>query len=195
MSLARNYSGSALEAGVDEAGRGPLAGPVFAAAVILPPDFNIDKLRDSKQLSAKQRAALRVEIESGATAWAVRQASVARIDEINILQASIEAMEAALLALDPPAEFALIDGNRFRDSPAPHLCVVKGDAKFAAIAAASILAKTYRDERMLELHEEYPRYGWADNKGYPTRAHRLAVQKYGRSPHHRRSFRIKPVNF
>ena len=176
------------EAGLDEAGRGCLAGPVVAAAVILPPDFDIAGLNDSKQLTARKREALRVRIEAEAD-WCVAMASPQEIDEINILNASFEGMSLAVARLDPPPEFLAIDGNRFRTRlELPYRCVVKGDGKYADIAAASVLAKTHRDEYMLRLAEEYPQYGWKKNKGYPTREHRLAIREYGLTPHHRLSF-------
>ena len=178
-----------LEAGCDEAGRGCLAGPVFAAAVILPPDFHDPLLNDSKQLSEKQRDKLRPIIEREAIAWAVEAVSAARIDEINILNASIEGMNLAANRLDPRPQFLAIDGNRFRSMfDLPFQCFVKGDGRFADIAAASVLAKTHRDEYMYRSAEEYPMYGWQKNKGYPTRDHRLAIREHGLTPHHRLSF-------
>ncbi len=178
-----------LEAGCDEAGRGCLAGPVFAAAVILPPDFHDPLLNDSKQLSEKQRDKLRPIIEREAIAWAVEAVSAARIDEINILNASIEGMNLAANRLDPRPQFLAIDGNRFRSMfNLPYACFVKGDGHFADIAAASVLAKTHRDEYMYRIAEEFPMYGWQKNKGYPTRDHRLAIREHGLTPHHRLSF-------
>ena len=178
-----------LEAGCDEAGRGCLAGPVFAAAVILPPDFYDPLLNDSKQLTEKQRDKLRLVVEREAIAWAVEAISAERIDEINILNASIEGMNLAAVRLDPHPEFLAIDGNRFRSMyDIPFRCFVKGDGRFADIAAASILAKTHRDEYMYHIAEEYPMYGWKKNKGYPTRDHRLAIREHGLSPHHRLTF-------
>ncbi len=178
-----------LEAGCDEAGRGCLAGPVFAAAVILPPDFHDPLLNDSKQLTERQRDKLRPIIEREAVAWAVEAVSAARIDEINILNASIEGMNLAAHRLDPAPQFLAIDGNRFRSMfGLPFQCFVKGDGRFADIAAASVLAKTHRDEYMARIAEEYPMYGWKKNKGYPTRDHRLAIREHGLSPHHRLSF-------
>lgn len=177
------------EAGCDEAGRGCLAGAVFAAAVILPPDFHHPLLNDSKQLTERQRDLLRPIIEREAVAWAVEAVSPARIDEINILKASIEGMNLAAHRLSPAPEFLAIDGNRFQSHfGLPFQCIVKGDGKFADIAAASVLAKTHRDEYMLRLHEEFPCYHWAKNKGYPTRDHRLAIREHGLSPYHRLSF-------
>ncbi len=178
-----------LEAGCDEAGRGCLAGSVFAAAVILPPDFHHPLLNDSKQMTERNRNLLREIIEREAVAWAVQEVSAARIDEINILNASFEGMSLAVEQLDPRPQFLAIDGNRFRTTlDIPYTCVIKGDGRFADIAAASVLAKTHRDEYMMRLAEEYPMYGWAKNKGYPTREHRLAVREYGLSPYHRVTF-------
>ena len=187
--LENQYQYEFREAGCDEAGRGCLAGPVFAAAVILPPDFHDPLLNDSKQMTERNRDRLRLIIEREAVAWAVEAVSAARIDEINILNASFEGMSLAVARLDPPPEFLAIDGNRFRTRlELPYRCVVKGDGKYADIAAASVLAKTHRDEYMLRLAEEYPQYGWKKNKGYPTREHRLAIREYGLTPHHRLSF-------
>ena len=179
------------EAGCDEAGRGCLCGPVCCAAVILPPDFVCPELNDSKQLSEKKRAVLRPYIEQNALAWAVVMVSPQEIDEINILQASITGMHRALDALDITPEHILVDGNKFRQyKEIPHTTVVKGDATYMSIAAASILAKTHRDELMEKLAEECPGYGWEVNKGYPTKAHREAIQKLGITPHHRTTFRL-----
>ena len=183
------YQTKLLEAGCDEAGRGCLAGSVFAAAVILPPDFHHPLLNDSKQMTERNRNILREIIEREAVAWAVQEISAARIDEINILNASFEGMSLAVEQLDPQPQFLAIDGNRFRTKlDIPYTCVVKGDGKYADIAAASVLAKTHRDEYMMRIAEEYPMYGWAKNKGYPTREHRLAVREYGLSPYHRVTF-------
>lgn len=180
-----------IEAGCDEAGRGCLCGPVSCAAVILPPDFECPELNDSKQLSEKKRAALRPYIEEHALAWAVVMVEADEIDRINILQASITGMHRALDALSIRPEHILVDGNRFRKyNDIPHTTVVKGDATYMSIAAASILAKTNRDELMERLAEEYPEYGWAVNKGYPTKAHRAAIAQYGPTPHHRLTFRL-----
>jgi ribonuclease HII len=180
-----------IEAGCDEAGRGCLAGPVFAAAVILPRDFSHDVLTDSKQLCEKDRYDLRACIEREAIAFAVAQVDHEEIDRINILNASLLAMHRALEQLHIPPEFILVDGNRFKAyRQIPHQCVVKGDGKYYSIAAASILAKTYRDDHMLRLAEEHPQYGWGSNKGYPTIKHRDAVMSYGMSPYHRRTFRV-----
>ena len=184
-----------LEAGCDEAGRGCLAGPVFAAAVILPKQFEHPLLNDSKQLSENQRDLLRKVIENQALAWAVAEVSAEEIDAINILKASFLAMHRALDALPMRPELLLIDGNRFNAYPnTPHICVVKGDGKYAAIAAASVLAKTWRDEAMLRLHQEFPHYKWIENKGYPTLAHRSAIREHGICPWHRRSFQLLPAN-
>ena len=182
-----------VEAGCDEAGRGCLAGPVFAAAVILPKDFTHPLLNDSKQLSEKQRNEARKVVEQFALAWAVAQVSPAEIDKVNILNASFLAMHRALDQLGPGPESLLIDGNRFKPYQGlPFHCIVKGDGKLLPIAAASILAKTYRDDYMMQLDAEYPYYQWRSNKGYPTQAHREAIQAHGPSPHHRRSFRLLP---
>ena len=180
-----------VEAGCDEAGRGCLAGAVYAAAVILPPDFRNELLNDSKQLSEKQRYALRPLIEEAALAWAVGVVTPQEIDRINILNASFLAMHRAIEQLTVTPQHLLIDGNRFKPYPdIAHTCVVKGDGKYEAIAAASILAKTYRDDYMNELHEKYPMYDWKSNKGYPTKAHRAAIAQYGPSPYHRLSFQL-----
>lgn len=180
-----------VEAGCDEAGRGCLAGAVYAAAVILPPDFRNEVLNDSKQLTEKQRYDLRPIIEKEAVAWAVGIVSPEEIDRINILKASFLAMHRAIDALAVRPEALLIDGNRFTPyAGIPHSCEIKGDGRFLSIAAASVLAKTYRDDYMLRLHEEYPQYGWNENKGYPTRAHRDAIRQYGATPYHRQTFRL-----
>ena len=180
-----------LEAGCDEAGRGCLAGPVFAAAVILPEGYSNDLLNDSKQLSEKRRDSLRPVIECDALAWAVGIVTAEEIDRINILNASFLAMHRAIDALKVRPEFLLIDGNRFKPySGISHECIVKGDGKMMSIAAASILAKTHRDEYMKRIHEEYPQYAWNINKGYPTKAHRAAIEQYGTTPYHRLSFRL-----
>ncbi len=180
-----------LEAGCDEAGRGCLAGPVFAAAVILPPDFRNELLNDSKQLTEKQRYALRPVIEHEAAAWAVGVCSNGEIDRINILSASILAMHRAVDGLKLRPEHLLIDGNRFRPYPGiPHTTIVKGDATMMSIAAASVLAKTYRDDFMNRIAAEYPQYDWLSNKGYPTKKHRAAIKQYGTSPYHRVTFNL-----
>lgn len=182
-----------IEAGCDEAGRGCLAGPVFAAAVILPPDFKNELLNDSKQLTEHQRYALRPVIEEQALAWAVGIVSAEEIDRINILKASFLAMHRAIDQLQVRPQHLLIDGNRFTPYPGtPHTTVVKGDGKYLSIAAASILAKTYRDDYMNTIHNEYPCYQWHKNKGYPTKAHRKAIAQFGASPHHRMSFTLLP---
>ena len=178
-----------LEAGCDEAGRGCLAGPVFAAAVILPPDFHHPLLNDSKQMTERNREVLRAVIEREAVAWAVEAVSAERIDEINILNASFEGMSLAAARLNPQPQFLAIDGNRFRTKlEIPYACFVKGDGRFANIAAASVLAKTHRDEYMARIAEEFPMYNWKKNKGYPTTDHRQAIREHGLSPHHRKSF-------
>jgi len=180
-----------IEAGCDEAGRGCLAGPVYAAAVILPKDFMCEELNDSKQLKEKERYALRPLIEEQAVAWAVGIVDHKEIDKINILNASFLAMQRAVASLKVRPQHLLIDGNRFRKyEDIPHTCVVKGDGKLLPIAAASVLAKTYRDDYMKKLHEEYPLYGWSKNMGYPTKAHRLAITEYGITPYHRLTFNL-----
>lgn len=180
-----------MEAGCDEAGRGCLSGPVFAAAVIFDSNYKNNLLNDSKQLSLKHRLQLRSEIESEALAWAVASVSPEEIDEINILNASILAMHKALDQLKRIPEFIIVDGNRFKKyKNIPHACIVKGDAKYLSIAAASVLAKTYRDDFMLELHRQFPDYGWDHNMGYPTREHKDAIMQYGITPHHRKSYRL-----
>ncbi len=184
-----NYSGYAHEAGCDEAGRGCLAGPVTAAAVILPKEFDISILNDSKKLSSKKREELRSIIEKQALAWSVAFVEEKIIDKINILKASILAMHQALDGLKIKPEFIIVDGNKFypyRDTG--YRTFVKGDGKYASIAAASILAKTHRDEYMMKIHREYPQYAWDKNKGYPTRQHRLAIEQHGISTYHRKSF-------
>ncbi|GHT53741.1 ribonuclease HII [Bacteroidia bacterium] len=183
------------EAGCDEAGRGCLAGAVFAAAVIFPPDFQCEDLNDSKQLTEKQRDALRLLIEKEALAWAVGTVSAGEIDKINILNASILAMHKALDQLKIRPQHLLIDGNRFKKyKNIPHTTIVKGDGKYLSIAAASILAKTHRDEYMLRLHEEFPQYNWKNNKGYPTKKHRQAIAETGTTLYHRMSFTLLPVD-
>lgn len=178
-----------IEAGCDEAGRGPLAGPVTAAAVILPPDWNHPLLNDSKKMSEKNRNLLRKIIEQEAVAWAVEMVMPDEIDRINILNASFAAMSRAVEKLSVKPQLLLIDGNRFRSNlNIPYQCIVKGDATYTSIAAASVLAKTYRDEYMMHIADEYPLYNWKQNKGYPTREHREAVLRYGLTPYHRVSF-------
>ena len=182
------------EAGCDEAGRGCLAGPVFAAAVILPKDYTHAELNDSKQLSARKREQLRVEIERDAVAWAVARVDAPEIDAINILQARRKAMNMAVEKLPVRPDFLWIDGNRFHcASDIPYACVVKGDATYMSIAAASILAKTYRDDCMLALDALYPAYQWRKNKGYPTEAHREALRKFGPTEFHRKTFTLIPT--
>lgn len=185
------YNESLIEAGCDEAGRGCLAGSVYAAAVILPKDYHNDKLNDSKQLTAKMRYALREEIERDAIAWAIGIATPKEIDEMNILKASITAMHRAIDALAVRPEALIIDGNRFHPyHDIPHTTIVKGDGKYLSIAAASILAKTWRDDYMAKLHKEYPFYGWDHNAGYPTKEHRKGIEEHGTTPYHRMTFRM-----
>jgi ribonuclease HII len=187
------YNPKIIIAGLDEAGRGPLAGPVVAGAVILPKDFHHPLLNDSKKLSEKQRDLLRPIIEKEAIDWAVAVVSHQKIDEINILQSSFLAMHRCVDQLKIKPELLLIDGNRFKPYDGiAHLCMIKGDGRYLSIAAASILAKTHRDEIMYQLHKEYPVYGWIKNKGYPTKSHREAIVKNGLSPYHRKSFRQLP---
>jgi ribonuclease HII len=191
--LAANYSGKDLEAGLDEAGRGCLAGPVVAAAVILPADYHHAALTDSKLLSAKVRERLREEICREALCWAVAEVDHLEIDRINILNASILAMHRAVDQLGSLPEFLLVDGNRFKPyQDLPHACIVKGDSKYFSIAAASVLAKTFRDELMARLALDYPPYGWEQNAGYPTGHHRKAIACHGPSPYHRMTFRLLP---
>jgi ribonuclease HII len=193
MSLLFSYHKNILEAGCDEAGRGCLAGPVVAASVILRPDKKIKGLNDSKKLSEKQRFLLRQEIESSAAAFAIGIVSNTEIDNINILQASFLAMHRAIEQLSITPEHLLIDGNRFKPyHQIPHTCIIKGDALYQSIAAASILAKTYRDELMDNLHAMHPHYHWDKNKGYPTINHRKAIESNGITPYHRKSFRLLP---
>ena len=182
------------EAGCDEAGRGCLAGPVFAAAVILPFDYENPLLNDSKKITEKIRYQLREEIQQHAIAWAVAKIDPEEIDQINILNASIKAMHLALNQLKKIPKHIIIDGNRFKPyKKIPHTTIVKGDGKFSSIAAASILAKTYRDDFMLEQHKIFPQFNWEKNKGYPTKDHREAIEKYGRCIHHRMSFQVKSI--
>lgn len=189
--LESHYYNGLIEAGCDEAGRGCLAGSVYAAAVILPPDYENDLLNDSKQLTEKRRYALREQIERDAVAWAVGIVTPEEIDKINILNASILAMHRALDQLQVRPEAVIVDGNKFKPyRELPHTCIVKGDGKYLSIAAASILAKTYRDDYMNGLADEYPMYDWRSNKGYPTSKHRDAIRQYGISPYHRRSYNL-----
>lgn len=182
-----------LEAGCDEAGRGCLAGPVFASAVILPPNFSHPLLNDSKQMSSTQRNIMRNVIEQQAVAWAVAWADAAEIDQINILNASLLAMHRAIALLSVKPQHLIIDGNRFTPYPSiPHTCFVKGDSRFASIAAASVLAKTHRDAYMEQQSTLFPQYEWHKNKGYPTQAHRTAIAQWGVSPLHRRSYQLLP---
>jgi ribonuclease HII len=197
MSLLPYMKAGRLEAGCDEAGRGPLAGPVYAAAVILPEDFFHPLLNDSKQMSEKDRDQVRPIIEKEAIAWAVEEVSAEEIDRLNILWASVTGMQRSVLRLDPKPDFLLIDGNKFRPFGEfgfnSYKTVVHGDATYSSIAAASVLAKTWRDEKMRALAVEYPQYGWERNFGYPTREHIDAIKKYGLSPYHRRSFHPKEL--
>lgn len=189
--LKNYYEQGRVEAGCDEAGRGCLAGSVYAAAVILPPDYQNDRLNDSKKLTARQRYALRQDIERDAVAWAVGVVTPQEIDQINILNASILAMHRALDQLQVRPEAIIVDGNRFKPyRDLPHTTIVKGDGKYLSIAAASILAKTYRDDEMVRLAQEYPDYDWQHNMGYPTRKHREAIRQHGVTPYHRRTFNL-----
>lgn len=193
MALDLFYQTEVVEAGCDEAGRGCYAGPVFAAAVILPNHFHHPLLNDSKQVAEKDRNELRLYIEQHAISFAVAMVTHAEIDQINILKASFKAMHLAIDQLKKKPKLLLIDGNRFIPyKKTPHQCIIKGDGKFASIAAASILAKTYRDEYMLQLHEQYPMYGWNKNKGYGTLQHRKAIEQFGLCEFHRKSFAIVP---
>ena len=185
-----------LECGTDEAGRGCLAGPVTAAAVLLPDDFHNPLLNDSKQLSEKNRDTLRKIIETEAISYKVTHVFMNEILKLNILNASITAMQRSILQLQPQPEFILVDGNRFKPvATIPHECVIKGDGKYVNIAAASVLAKTYRDEYMREIDNEFPQYGWKKNKGYPTKAHRQAIREYGITKYHRTGFRLLPEQY
>jgi ribonuclease HII len=191
--LQLKYSNFSHEAGTDEAGRGCLAGPVTAAAVILPNQFQHELLNDSKQLIKKDRDYLRKLIEDKAIAFSVAHIGHQTIDQINILNASIKAMQEAIGQLKVTPDFILVDGNRFKPyRDIPFACIIKGDATFMNIAAASVLAKTYRDDYMADLHKEFPHYNWKNNKGYPTAEHRSAIEKFGVSPHHRLTFRLLP---
>lgn len=189
--LKNYYEQGRVEAGCDEAGRGCLAGSVYAAAVILPLDYHNERLNDSKKLTARQRYALRQDIERDAVAWAVGVVTPQEIDQINILNASILAMHRALDQLQVRPEAIIVDGNRFKPyRDLPHTTIVKGDGKYLSIAAASILAKTYRDDEMVRLAQEYPDYDWQHNMGYPTRKHREAIRQHGITPYHRRTFNL-----
>lgn len=191
--LISNYSNLTFECGTDEAGRGCLAGPVTAAALILPESFVNELLNDSKQLSEKNRDLLRPIIEESALCFSVTHIEPTIIDEINILNASIRAMQDSIKKLSTTPNYIIVDGNRFKPvENIPHSCIVKGDSKYLSIAAASILAKTYRDDYMNRIHEEFPMYNWKQNKGYPTKEHREAIKKYGTTKYHRMSFRLLP---
>lgn len=192
--LASSFQNKLIEAGCDEAGRGCLAGPVYAAAVILPKKYKNSLLNDSKQLSEKKRNQLRIEIERDALAFGVGIVDNQKIDEINILKASFLAMHLAVEQLNTTPELLLIDGNRFTPYPSiPHKCIIKGDAKFLSIAAASVLAKTYRDEFLEKMHHEFPVYDWNKNKAYPTKKHRESIIKHGITPYHRKSYNLFPT--
>jgi ribonuclease HII len=194
--LKLNYSGHKLEAGTDEAGRGCLSGPVVAAAVILPEDFHHELLNDSKQLSEKKRQKLRPYIEKHALAYAVAFVDHEEVDEINVLQASITGMHRSIEQLSLQPEFIIVDGNKFKPyKETPHQTIVKGDAKFMSIAAASVLAKTYRDDYMEKIHQEYPQYNWKKNKGYPTKEHRQGIREFGITRYHRKTFKLLPEQF
>ncbi|WP_442787565.1 ribonuclease HII [Flavobacterium suncheonense] len=191
--LLKKHSSMLFEAGTDEAGRGCLAGPVTAAAVILPTEFELEFLNDSKKLSEKTRDKLRPLIEEKALTYKVTHLEPVIIDKINILNASIKAMQECILQLNPSPDHIIVDGNRFKPiNGIPYSCIVKGDSKYLSIAAASVLAKTYRDEYMNRIHEEFPMYNWKKNKGYPTEEHREAIKKYGITKYHRMSFRLLP---
>lgn len=191
--LQSNFSGFTLEAGTDEAGRGCLSGPVVAAAVILPKDFTHPFLNDSKQLSEKKRDELRPFIEQNALAFGVSFIWQEEVDEINVLQASITGMHRSLDQLKITPEFIIIDGNKFRNyKDIPYKTIVKGDSKYLSIAAASVLAKTYRDEYMAKIHQELPMYNWQKNKGYPTKEHRNAIREFGATKYHRKTFKLLP---
>ncbi|MFA5971159.1 MAG: ribonuclease HII [Lentimicrobiaceae bacterium] len=190
--LKSSFTDKLIEAGCDEAGRGCLAGPVFAAAVILPQNYNNPNLNDSKKLTASQRNKLRKVIENDALAWAVASVENTEIDEINILNASILAMHKALSTIAIQPQLILVDGNRFKPfQDIPHQCIIRGDGLFLSIAAASVLAKTYRDEYMMDLHTRFPQYAWDRNKGYPTLGHRKAIISLGFSPYHRKTFTVR----
>ena len=187
------YSNCSFEAGTDEAGRGCLSGPVVAAAVILPPDFEHSFLNDSKQLTEKQRQLLRPFIEEHAVSFGVSFVDQTEVDTLNVLQASITAMHRSIEQLKTTPEFIIVDGNKFRPfKEIPHQTIVKGDAKYLSIAAASVLAKTYRDEYMKQIHQEFPMYNWKQNKGYPTKQHREAIKTYGVTSYHRKTFKLLP---
>lgn len=190
--LKNHFTPDMIECGCDEAGRGCLAGPVYAAAVILPKNYQNDQLNDSKKLNEKQREKLRIIIERDAIAWAVASVDAAEIDKMNILKASFHAMNKAIRQLKTSPELLLIDGNRFyNETDIPYHCIVKGDAQYLSIAAASILAKTYRDKFMENISDKYPEYGWNKNKGYPTSKHYNALAQYGLTPYHRKSYKLE----
>ncbi|MDY2588428.1 ribonuclease HII [Winogradskyella aquimaris] len=196
MALKTQFSKYNFECGTDEAGRGCLAGPVTAAAVILPSDFNDDILNDSKKLSEKQRMSLKPIIEKESVTFAVHHIFESEIDTINILNASIKAMHCSISKLSTVPDFIIVDGNKFKPyNTIPHETIIKGDSKYLNIAAASILAKTYRDLFMENIHNEFPMYNWKKNKGYPTKEHRAAIQKYGVTKYHRKSFRLLPEQY
>lgn len=191
--LLKKFSSNKIECGTDEAGRGCLAGPVTAAAVVLPDNFESELINDSKQLTKQLRQQLKILIEQKALSFAVTHLEPRIIDEINILNASIKAMQESIMKLNPTADYIIVDGNRFKPiQNIPYTCIIKGDSKYVSIAAASILAKTYRDEYMNRLHEEFPMYNWKQNKGYPTKEHREAIRKYGVTKYHRLSFKLLP---
>ena len=191
--LLKQYQNKLIECGTDEAGRGCLAGPVTAAAVILPSSFENDVLNDSKKLTEKRRENLRPIIESQAVTFAFCHVFEDEIDKINILNASITAMQRSIKQLQPQPEFIIVDGNKFKSyGKTPYETIIKGDGKYLSIAAASVLAKTYRDDYMTKIHEEFPMYNWKKNKGYPTKEHREAIRKYGPCKYHRKSFRLLP---
>jgi ribonuclease HII len=191
--LSLKFSDLLIETGTDEAGRGCLAGPVTAAAVILPEDFKLELLNDSKQLTERTREHLRPLIEQMSVCYHVTNIEPDIIDEINILNASIKAMQECIKRLEPIPHYIIVDGNRFKPvNNIPYSCIIKGDSKYLSIAAASVLAKTYRDEYMNKIHEEFPMYNWKQNKGYPTLEHREAIRKYGITKYHRKSFRLLP---
>lgn len=196
MTLKHRYSQYDLECGTDEAGRGCLAGPVTAAAVILPTNFNNGLLNDSKQLSEKNRLLLKTIIEKEASVFAVKHIFESEIDQINILNASIKAMQSSIEHLTVTPDYIIVDGNKFKPYKSiPYSTIIKGDSKYLSIAAASILAKTYRDAYMTKIHEEFPMYNWKQNKGYPTKEHRAAIKKYGITKYHRKSFRLLPEQY
>ena len=191
--LLTSFSNQLLEAGTDEAGRGCLAGPVTAAAIILTDNLILEEINDSKQLSIKKRSILKEYIESNSSLFAFHHLDNNEIDEINILNASIKAMQLSISKLQTEPDFIIVDGNKFKPyKQIPHQCIIKGDSKYLSIAAASIIAKTYRDEYMDQIHEEFPMYNWKKNKGYPTKEHRAAILEYGPCKYHRKTFRLLP---